>query len=40
MTVPQIMQQLSIRSKSTVYRFLRQGGVEPSRIRKVSRTSI
>ena len=31
MTVPQIMQQLSIRSKSTVYRFLRQGGVEPNR---------
>ena len=40
MTVPQIMQQLSIRSKSTVYRFLRQGGVEPGRMRKVSRTSI
>ena len=31
MTVPQIMQQLSIKSKSTVYRFLRQGGVEPNR---------
>ena len=31
MTVQQIMQQLSIRSKSTVYRFLRQGGVEPNR---------
>ena len=31
MTVPQIMQQLSIKSKSTVYRFLRKGGVEPNR---------
>ena len=31
MTIQQIMQQLSIRSKSTVYRFLRQGGVEPNR---------
>lgn len=33
MTVPQIMQQLSIRSKSTVYRFLRQNGIEPNRER-------
>ena len=31
MTVSQIMQQLSIKSKSTVYRFLRKGGVEPNR---------
>jgi len=31
MTIPQIMQQLAIKSKSTVYRFLRQGGVEPDR---------
>ena len=31
MTVPQIMQQLAIRSKSTVYRFLRQNGIEPNR---------
>ena len=34
MTVPQIMQQLSIRSKSTVYRFLRQNGIEPNRGRR------
>lgn len=34
MTVPQIMQQLSIQSKSTVYRFLRQNGIEPNRGRR------
>lgn len=31
MTIPQIMQQLSIKSKSTVYRFLRMRGLDPSR---------
>lgn len=31
MTVPQIMQQLSIKSKSTIYRFLRMEGIEPNR---------
>ena len=34
MTIQQIMQQLSIRSKSTVYRFLRQNGIEPNRGRR------
>ncbi len=34
MTVQQIMQQLSIRSKSTVYRFLRMDGIEPNRGKK------
>jgi DNA invertase Pin-like site-specific DNA recombinase len=34
MTVQQIMQQLSIRSKSTVYRFLRMDGIEPNRVGK------
>ena len=31
MTVLQIQEQLSIKSKSTVYRFLRQNGIEPYR---------
>lgn len=31
MTVQQIQEQLNIRSKSTVYRFLRMEGIEPSR---------
>ena len=36
MTVPQIQEQLGIKSKSTVYRFLRQSGVEPNRIKTVN----
>lgn len=31
MTVPKIMLQLNIKSKSTVYRFLRMNGIEPNR---------
>lgn len=31
MTVTQIQEQLSIKSKSTVYRFLRQNNIEPNR---------
>lgn len=30
-TVPQIMQQLSIKSKSTIYRYLRMNEIEPNR---------
>ena len=33
MTVAQIQEQLSIKSKSTVYRFLRMNNIEPNRIR-------
>jgi len=31
MTVAQIQEQLSIKSKSTVYRFLRMNNIEPNR---------
>lgn len=31
MTVPSIMEQLSIKSRSTVYRFLRMNNIEPNR---------
>lgn len=38
LTIDQIQEQLSIKSKSTVYRFLRIEGIEPSRKTRINKT--